>query len=721
MPSSAAQGLRVLELSSTEGPARVCADLLANLGADVLRPTSTPETLLDSVEGWAVRSSDSGSVGLADIVLIDHHIPGGYECDDVVEEGLALADQGVVVCVFSPFGLDGPLSDLWGTEIIVQAMSGMMMANGEEADPPVMSGVPVARLTAALQGVAAVLAAILRRDRIEGGLEGEFIDLSAYDVLVAMMGTLLPPFFLRNELPPRIGNRHMMGAPWNVYPSKDGWTVLTTMGEPIWLRFVEMIEMPELLSDERFSDTELRVSNVKELDEVVASWTKQHDTAEILRLAAANEVPASEISPLDAALAEATQRQSIAVNKTEHGYEAGVPMLLVPNDTPSATCFPVAKKLPAGRDEHDTPLGSILLVEVGALTAGPAAGRLLALLGADVLKVEPPTGELSRHLAQRVSGDGYLYYLNNAGKRGTVLDLRRSEDADELKAIVDDADVFLSNLSVESLGRSGMSWRNLSGRNPELVYCGVSGFGAFGERANDKAFDTIIQALSGIMALTGPSEGAPLKIAASVVDYVSACAAAAGTVAALRARTFAGAGFMVDISMLDVAIWITQDAWSDVHDGRTRRMGNGSRTHAPHGVFETKDGALVIDVVDDQGWEQLASALDIVDANAAHATWRVGHAEEVASAVQKWASERQRDDVVTWCRERGVLCAPVFTLDQVASSEHTRARHLLIEQVTYAGDRIRVIGSPFKFRRARVEVTSVAPALPSQLATSDAS
>jgi crotonobetainyl-CoA:carnitine CoA-transferase CaiB-like acyl-CoA transferase len=694
MVTSPASGLRVLEAGCAEGSARVCSRLLAQLGADVVRLAPAATSVVES----------------ADIVLIDHRFPGSYPLN-AVNDGRRLAGDGAVVCVFSPFGLEGPLSDLWGTEIVVQAMAGMMSANGEAGDPPVMSGIPVARLTTGIQGLAAVLAAIIRRDRDPMSRVGELIDLSQYDVLVAMMGTLLPPLFLRGELPPRIGNRHMMAAPWNVYPSLDGWVVLTTMGEPMWHRFLDMASMTELLDDERFLDTELRVTHANELDEIVASWTKSLTTEALIQRATKHDLPASAIYSVEDAFKNALDRKSVAINSNQNGYSPGLPVNLVPNADILAPDT-VAARRPFQEPLDDSPLSGIRVLEVGALTAGPAAGRILAMLGADVLKVEPPNGELSRHLAQRVSGDGYLYFLNNTGKRGTVLDLRDSGDVAELLRQSDHADVFLTNLGAESLAKAGVSWRELVPRNPELIYCAVSGYGAFGERANDKAFDTIIQAISGIMKLTGQPDGAPLKVAVSVVDYMSACAAAAGMVAALRLRQSGSLGCVVDVSMLEVSIWATQFAWDNVQSNRgTRRLGNGHSSRALHGMFQAADGPFVIDVVDDEGWRHVAEEIGIVGHEIDTLIGRSVHESEVVKAMQSWASSKSLDVVVAWLRQSGIPAGPVLGLDDVIAHEHVLARRLLIDQVTDGGDAIRVIGSPFKFQRARVEVAGVAPSL----------
>ena len=204
-----------------------------------------------------------------------------------------------MVAALTPYGLSGPLAGHAASDLLLQAVTGIAMTNGLDGEPPLQAGVPIPTMAAAAFGASAVVAALIERRR--SGL-GQLIDISAYDAALCCLGTLLPTVFRTGQHPRRIGNRHTMGAPWNAYPTSDGWVVITTMGQTLWHKVATLAGQDELTGDPRFADPVDRVAHADELDEIIGEWTRKYTTDQILDQCAAEDVPSGRIPTLTEAL-----------------------------------------------------------------------------------------------------------------------------------------------------------------------------------------------------------------------------------------------------------------------------------------------------------------------------------------------------------------------------------------------------------------------------------
>lgn len=682
-------GTRVLAMEVEGGIASGCAELLRGLGATV---TSM------EVSGTTRSLGDVDLAGDVDVVLLDHGF-GSSRLGDDTSTLEAWTDAGLIVCVLSPYGLTGPFADDVGSELTVQARAGILTTNGFAEDPPLAAGVPVATRTSSVLGLAAVAAALYDHRRTG---RGELIDLGAFDAVLSLLGTLLPSYLLEGRNPDRVGNRHMMTAPWNTYETADGWVVLTVMGQSLWASFVEMLGAPELAEDERFRDALNRVANVGELDAAVTAWTRRFTTEQVLAAAQEAGVPAAPICSVREALHELEREGAQVIRRDESEVRAALPFTVHPTADPPALPFGVRRSQPSvGRG----PLAGVRVLELGAFTSGPLAGRLLGMLGADVLKVEPPDGENSRILAQQIGGCGYLYHLNNTDKRGCVLDIREPDDAERLRRLAEDADVFLTNLAPATLDRFGVGYDDLAARAPRLIYCAVTGFGVTTPRARDKAFDTMIQALSGIMSLTGFPDGPPTKIAISFVDLLGACTAAAAVIATLHAREEGTGGCLVNVPMMDTAVWSTQEVWEDIllRDADPQRIGNTHPGRALHDVFPTLDGAVAIEAPEPADLVALLEALDLDPAP----DDPVSLAAEVACRVASTSTET----VVRTLQAAAIPAAEVLDIERIMSHPQVAERCMLQSYPIEDGFTVQVIGAPFTFHQASVGLRRPAPGL----------
>jgi crotonobetainyl-CoA:carnitine CoA-transferase CaiB-like acyl-CoA transferase len=250
---------------------------------------------------------------------------------------------------------------------------------------------------------------------------------------------------------------------------------------------------------------------------------------------------------------------------------------------------------------QDRPLSGIRILDLTNVLAGPYCSYQLALLGAEVVKVElPGQGDLARHLGSdpelNAAGIGASFLAQNAGKKSVELDLKDPGDQVVFRDMVAGADVLLENFRAGVLARMGFGWPVLRELNPALVYCAISGFGQTGPMRHAPAYDQVIQGLSGIMSITGTPETAPLRVGFPICDTVGGLMAAMSIAAALTGRAKTGRGCFLDVSMLEAAIsamgWPVSNYL--VAGVTPEPMGDQNATAAPSGTFDAADGPLNI-------------------------------------------------------------------------------------------------------------------------------
>jgi crotonobetainyl-CoA:carnitine CoA-transferase CaiB-like acyl-CoA transferase len=325
------------------------------------------------------------------------------------------------------------------------------------------------------------------------------------------------------------------------------------------------------------------------------------------------------------------------------------------------------------------PLEGVTVIDVTAALAGPYATFLLAALGARVIKVEHPRGgdRVRSHppfagaagvsLERRRDDDMSVPFLSRGrGKQSVTLDLKHREGPGVFLDLVRNADVVVENFASGTADRLGIGYAACREANPRIVYCAISGFGADGARGDERAYDTVIQALSGIMMLSGEEHDPPVKIGMPFADLVAPLFGLIGIVSALRVRDLTGEGQLVDVSMLGA---VTSLVASEPFELLERfsipaRTGNSTIRLTPFGVFATADGHVAICATNDHECERLFGALGqrelLDDDRFGTVEARVANHRAVEAAVEAWTSTRSTADVVATLTAAGVAVAPVL-------------------------------------------------------------
>ncbi|MQA01781.1 MAG: hypothetical protein GEV07_03300 [Streptosporangiales bacterium] len=652
-------GLRVVELTGRPGAARLLGRLLVDLGAEVDAFTTEPAAA-DAWDTWvqAGKNTVTGELHhqltVADAVVTDHT---GHQ---LLQQHDSVGRKPLEVCL-SPYGLTGPLAGQPASELTLEALAGFLLANGNEGDAPRPTGVALGRATAALAGLVALLA--------YGEGASDCVDIAELDTLVSYLGTLLPPVALTGNDPRRIGNRHGMAAPWNVYPTADAPVVVCTMGEQMWRRLTEVIGRPELAADGRFLDTASRVANVDALDASISAWSRQQPSATLVQQLTEADIPVARLrTPAEVRGHRLTAERSLV---TDTGAPHSPVASLTPKPMPGG-----APRRPRAPMPGKGPLAGLRVVELGAYTAAPLAARLLADLGADVVKVEPPHGEGSRRLAQRIDDVGYLFFVNNAGKHGCRLDLADATDRQRFDQLLTATDVVLTNLSAAALDAADLGAESVLAQR-SLVYCQLTGYGRAGVGAGLRAFDTAVQAESGVL-LTLPDAPA-MKAAVSLADVAGAYLAAAATLLGVRRHRQTGAGQLLDVAMYDAAVWSTFHRWF---------ADEATKEPPAETLHPTTDGTVALSAP--------------------------GPAE-LAAFVAEADGSLDTSTVLRHAAAAGVAAAPVLGVKETAEHSQVTARGSVVRQ-TYGDTPVLITGAPF---HSAADPPTVAPVLPTDVSWKD--
>lgn len=478
-----------------------------------------------------------------------------------------------IVCDITAFGTEtsahhgAPVSDF-----VLQAMTGITDTTGEASGPPVSVGAPVVEFSTSIYAASAIIAAL--RVRRLCGL-GQSIDMALYDCAVNAMATFFPSHFGGGK-PRRLGNRHSMAAPWNAYPASDGWVLLCSASEAHWQKICEVIGQPALGRDQRYATLGDRMTRRDDVDGYVAGWMKHHPVKECIAVLSAANVACGEIVQVAALADEPNLRHRHMVHEAiapqggalrvagnlfrpgESTYGSGIIPAL---DSGRAAIPAKAGTVPRGGQGKDLPLKGLRVVELGQYTTAPLAGRHLASLGADVVKVEPMEGDSARQWAPHREGMSYFFVISNAGKRSVGVDLRGEQGLAFFRKLLGSADVLVENMKPGSLARLGFSEEVLAQLNPQLVYTSITGFGADSAYPERPAFDTVVQAMCGLMDATRANE-IPLKAGISIADICGGQLGLLAVLAGLEQRDRAGRAPRYDLSMQDVAAWLTQLSWN---------------------------------------------------------------------------------------------------------------------------------------------------------------
>jgi len=348
------------------------------------------------------------------------------------------------------------------------------------------------------------------------------------------------------------------------------------------------------------------------------------------------------------------------------------------------------------------PLGHLTILDLSRVLACPFASMILAELGARVIKVEQPGGgDETRSFEPQLAKDSAYYFACNRSKESITVDLRSGEGQDTIRRLSEKADVLVENFPVGTLGKYGLDFATLSSLNPRLVFVSCTGFGQSGPYAHKKGYDTVFQAMGGLMSLTGERGGGPVKPGLPVADLTSGLWVAIAILAAIAGRERSGKGCHVDFSMLDgqVALLTLAAARYFALGEVPPRLGTEHPGRVPSATFRCRDGRFAHITASDQHWMPLCRALGVGQWGAAFPSneMRVRKREEIMPVLTAAIERLDRPELLKKLDEAEVPVGPVNDVAEILDDPHVRARKLVGSFDYPEVGEFRALALPYKF------------------------
>ena len=355
-------------------------------------------------------------------------------------------------------------------------------------------------------------------------------------------------------------------------------------------------------------------------------------------------------------------------------------------------------------------LTGIKVLDLSRVLAGPYCTMVLGDLGADVIKVEPPEGDETRGWGPPFAGGESAYYLCvNRNKRGIVINLKTDEGKKKLRDLALRSDVLVENFRPGTLNKFGLDYETLHELNPKLIYCSITGFGQTGSMKDKPGYDFMIQALGGLMSITGVPDGEPMKTGVAVVDLFAGQNAIIAILAALQARTLTGRGQHLDISLFDSQLgWLANVASNYLISGKLpKRHGNAHANIVPYQSFQASDGWFAIAVGNDKQFVRLCEMLGkpeiAADEKFAMNSGRVQNRAEIISLLSSIFKKASVSEWLTRLDEAEIPCGPIQNFEQVFSMPTVKEREMLVKMNHPTIGEIPLVGSPLKMSDTPVE------------------
>ena len=366
--------------------------------------------------------------------------------------------------------------------------------------------------------------------------------------------------------------------------------------------------------------------------------------------------------------------------------------------------------------EH--PLAGITVLDFGQIYNGPYCGHLMAMAGARVIKVESPIGETLRN-SHTWSGEGYPFKALNGNKETITLNFKHPEGQRLLKEAIRSVDVLIENFRPGTMAKYGVGSEVLTDINPRLIYAAGTGYGQNGPHADYLAMDITVQAMSGVVSVTGHEGDPPLKSGPAICDMLGGVHLYGAITTALYRREKTGLGAVLDIAMQDAVIPTLCSAIGAFYKSGSNppRTGNHhqARAIAPYNIYATRDGHVAIICIREGHWRKLTSAMErpelLEDERFKDMETRSQSMDRTDGVVQEWTQERSTQEVFAKCQQFGVPCSPVQTLSDVLNDPHLLQRGMLKEVTGPDSRPMMLFGTPIQFE----DTCPPNPAMPRKL------
>ncbi|MFN6253279.1 MAG: CaiB/BaiF CoA transferase family protein [Acetobacteraceae bacterium] len=367
------------------------------------------------------------------------------------------------------------------------------------------------------------------------------------------------------------------------------------------------------------------------------------------------------------------------------------------------------------------PLSGLRVLDLTRVLAGPTCTQMLGDLGAEVIKIErPEAGDDTRGFAPpfvpNTKESAYFVGVNR-NKKSVTLDIAKPEGQAIILKLLEHCDILVENFKVGALAKYGLGYEQLAKTHPRLIYCSITGFGQTGPYAPRPGYDALIQAMGGVMSLTGEPNGSPQKVGVPVADLFAGLYGCIGILAAVNHRNSTGQGQQIDIGMLDTHVaWLANQGMNYLATGENPpRLGNQHPNIAPYQEFPTKDGYIILAVGNDPTFERFCKAFGqealLADPRFATNPIRVQNRQLVTDTLTPVMKSKTTAEWIDALEALKIGCGPINTLEQVFADPHVQAREMVVEMAHGSGETVKVIANPVKLSATPPSYRSAPPVL----------
>ncbi|MCA3413103.1 MAG: CoA transferase [Roseomonas sp.] len=367
------------------------------------------------------------------------------------------------------------------------------------------------------------------------------------------------------------------------------------------------------------------------------------------------------------------------------------------------------------------PLSGLRVLDLTRVLAGPTCTQMLGDLGAEVIKIErPEAGDDTRGFAPpfvpNTKESAYFVGVNR-NKKSVTLDIAKPEGQAIIHKLLEHCDILVENFKVGALAKYGLGYEQLVKTHPRLIYCSITGFGQTGPYAPRPGYDALIQAMGGVMSLTGEPNGSPQKVGVPVADLFAGLYGCIGILAAVNHRNNTGQGQQIDIGMLDTHVaWLANQGMNYLATGENPpRLGNQHPNIAPYQEFPTKDGYIILAVGNDPTFERFCKAFGqealLADPRFATNPIRVQNRQLVTDTLTPVMKSKTTAEWIDALEALKIGCGPINTLEQVFADPHVQAREMVVEMAHGSGETVKVIANPVKLSATPPSYRSAPPVL----------
>jgi crotonobetainyl-CoA:carnitine CoA-transferase CaiB-like acyl-CoA transferase len=759
---SALAHLRVIEYGS-DVAAPFCARLFADLGAEVIKvepPGGDPLRQRGPFPGDSPNPEQSGLFHFLNAgkkgVVVDLDSDQGQNdfaallsTADVLIESLPSADRQrwgldfdtltrryprLVAVSISPYGRTGPWAERAGTDLTVQAVSALPTAIGYPDRPPLPLPYDQADYQAGYHGMATTLCALHERER--SGL-GQGIDISAAHVLAYQVGGMSLATAKR-KIPWMRAGRTIKGAlyPTGFFEVADGFICIATIHGRQWHGYLKLMGEPDWAKDEKNRDS-LYMGAQDEghpVDVAFRGWLKEHTQAEIMTIAAANELIIGPVNDVDRVLASSQmafrqQWGEVAVggktlrmpkpgylfSATPATFGTAAPTLGAGRGGPSAPAAQAAP--PAAKTPRRAALDGVRVLDFGWNWAGPMAGQLLADMGAEVIRIETT---LRPDNMRAFAHNAYFFCHNNRSKKSATFNIADPRGAELVRKLAGKCDVVMDNFAAGVMAKNGLGYEDLARANPNIIVVSMSMAGQQGPKRDMRGFAAISSGYAGLDHLVGYRED---QLATSFMNFgigdtAQAIQGAIGALAALVHRQQTGRGQFVDLGQTASMCASLGEYLIDYQlNGRKPSIHGDKHPHyAPHGIYGTRGGQwLALAVRDRADWQALCGILGRDDwrrdEGLGTAEGRRARATEIDAAIRDWCRQAERDEAVAGLGAAGLPAAPVLALPERDGHAVFAGRELTLHHAGGSFEPCTIYATPWHLTATPAAVTRPTPAI----------